>query len=81
MELESVKNSNIQLTEENSALQMSSKNSMSESQSLMAEMQMIKDTERGKQIFGFLAGFYFIHYYNLLLIFLLNHVAILIHRK
>ena len=56
MELESVKNSNIQLTEENSALQMSSKNSMSESQSLMAEMQMIKDTERGKQIFGFLAG-------------------------
>ena len=51
MELESVKNSNIQLTEENSALQMSSKNSMSESQSLMAEMQMIKDTERGKQIF------------------------------
>ena len=48
MELESVKNSNIQLTEENSALQMSSKNSMSESQSLMAEMQMIKDTGRGK---------------------------------
>ena len=53
MELESVKNSNIQLTEENSALQMSSKNSMSESQSLMAEMQMIKDTERGKQIYMF----------------------------
>jgi len=48
MELESIKNSNIQLTEENSALQMSSKNSMSESQSLMAEMQMIKDTGRGK---------------------------------
>ena len=48
IELESVKNSNIQLTEENSALQMSSKNSMSESQSLMAEMQMIKDTGRGK---------------------------------
>lgn len=47
IELESVKNSNIQLTEENSALQMSSKNSMSESQSLMAEMQMIKDTGRG----------------------------------
>ena len=50
IELESVKNSNIQLTEENSALQMSSKNSMSESQSLMAEMQMIKDTGRGKII-------------------------------
>ena len=63
MELESVKNSNIQLTEENSALQMSSKNSMSESQSLMAEMQMIKDTERGKQIVGFLAGSAFIIIY------------------
>ena len=50
IELESIKNSNIQLTEENSALQMSSKNSMSESQSLMAEMQMIKDTGRGKII-------------------------------
>ena len=47
MELENVKASNIQLTEENSALQMSSKNSMSESQSLMAEMQLIKDTGRG----------------------------------
>jgi hypothetical protein len=47
MELESVKTSNIQLNEENSALQMSNKNSMSESQSLMAEMQFIKDTGRG----------------------------------
>jgi hypothetical protein len=47
MELESIKVSNIQLTEENSALQMSNKNSMSESQSLMAEMQFIKDTGRG----------------------------------
>ena len=46
MELESVKASNMQLTEENMALQMSSKNSMSESQSLMAEMQLIKDTGR-----------------------------------
>ena len=67
MELESVKNSNIQLTEENSALQMSSKNSMSESQSLMAEMQMIKDTGRGKQILALVknrvAFFSFIYYY------------------
>ena len=47
MELESVKASNLQLNEENSALQMSNKSSMSESQSLMAEMQMIKDTGRG----------------------------------
>ena len=69
MELESVKNSNIQLTEENSALQMSSKNSMSESQSLMAEMQMIKDTGRGKQILALVKNrvafydFSFIYYY------------------
>ena len=47
MELESVKTSNIQLNEENSALQMTNKNSMSESQSLMAEMQLMKDTGRG----------------------------------
>ena len=47
MELESVKASNMHLTEENSTLQMSNKNSMSESQSLMAEMQLIKDTGRG----------------------------------
>ena len=47
MELESVKAANLQLNEENSALQMSNKSSMSESQSLMAEMQMIKDTGRG----------------------------------
>ena len=80
MELESVKNSNIQLTEENSALQMSSKNSMSESQSLMAEMQMIKDTGRGKHISYVSQAndkiFYCIHYY-----FSTNHAAILIDRK
>ena len=50
MELESVKTSNIQLNEDNSALQMCNKNSMSESQSLMAEMQLMKDTGRGKLI-------------------------------
>ena len=80
MELESVKNSNIQLTEENSALQMSSKNSMSESQSLMAEMQMIKDTGRGKQILALTKNrvtFYFLSF----IIILINHFAILIYRK
>ena len=81
MELESVKNSNIQLTEENSALQMSSKNSMSESQSLMAEMQMIKDTGRGKQILALVknrVAFYFLLF---IIIILINHFAILIYRK
>ena len=81
MELESVKNSNIQLTEENSALQMSSKNSMSESQSLMAEMQMIKDTGRGKQILALVknrVAFYFLLF---IIIILINHFAILTYRK
>ena len=80
MELESVKNSNIQLTEENSALQMSSKNSMSESQSLMAEMQMIKDTGRGKQILALVknrVAFFLLF----IIIILINHFATLTYRK